>query len=261
MLVDEVHYITMHNGMAPREPPTKHHQPLLIAQDKQMKLGKGLWKYWIGGGSTNHRDQRRIPSDTTHHHTADNDKDDTNIKDAEEELKSTLAIHELLMVASAMKTKEDEEVRQQTYEINALKERLDRQDVKLLLMNERIVKLEENNKKNNNHIHSGEDVSGIIHIGGIDDEVVSLKKEEELVGAIVTKEEVWTKVSSRFNSRNLKIEEDTVYQTMENNTYAALADDDVNVDMKEGEEMFDDEELMGDTINNIDMEGDLIGGI
>ena len=92
-----------------------------------MGLGKGLWKYWIGGGSTNRPDQRRIPSGTTHHHTADNDKDDENIKDAEEELKSTLAIHELLMVATAIKTKEDEEVLQQPYhEINALKERLDR---------------------------------------------------------------------------------------------------------------------------------------
>ena len=246
-----------------------HHPTLLrLHKTNNMKLGKGMWKYWIGGGSTNR--QQRIPwMGTTHHHTADNDKDDTNIKDAEEELKSTLAIHELLMVANENKTRVDEEVCQQTYKINELKERLDRQDVKLLLMNERIVKLEGNNKYNNkNGLHFGEGVSGI-HIGGIDDEVVllSLKEEEELVDSIVGKEEeeeeeVWTKVvSSRRGSRNLKIEEKMVYETMENNTYAALADDDEYVvDMKEGEELFEGEELMGDTINNVDMKKDL-GGV
>lgn len=143
------------------------------------------------------------------------------------------------MVSTAMKTREDEKVSQAADDMKETLKLL--VQAELSSMNERIVKLEGNNKYNNNNgIHSGEGVPGI-HIGGIDDEVVllSLKEEEELVDSIVAEEEeeeVWTKVvSSRRSSRNLKIEEKMMDNTMENNTYAALADDDEYVNMKGGE--------------------------
>ena len=118
-----------------------------------------------------------------------------------------------------MKTREDEKVSQTTDDMKETLKLL--VQAELSSMNERIVKLEENNKYNNNNgTHSGEDVPGI-QIGGIDDEVVllSLKEEEELVDSIVAakeEEKVWTKVvSSRRSSHNLKIEEKMVYKTME----------------------------------------------
>ena len=226
-----------------------------------MKLGKGLWKY-LSGGSTNHpADQRRrIRSDTTHHHTADNDTDDTNIKDAEDELQSTLAIHELLMVSTALPLQKEEVC--QTHEINVLKERLDCQDVKLLLINERIAKLEESN--NNNGIHSEEDAAGL-QVGGIHNEAVLLEhslKEEELVDSIVSneEEEVWMKaVSSGRSSLVLEIEEKMEDKTSGSNTYAALADD-AYEDMQEEEELFKDEKLMGGCCKAVDTKEDLIIG-